>query len=39
MVEEEPFLAADRPWTRADLVVNSTPGGPPDPRVSWVARG
>ena len=30
-MEEEPFLAADRPWTRAGLVVNSTPDGPPDP--------
>jgi hypothetical protein len=39
MMEEEPFLAADRPWTRADLVVNSTPDPPPDPLITWVARG
>jgi uridine kinase len=25
MASEEPFLAADRPWERADLVVRSTP--------------
>ncbi len=28
MTEEEPFLAADRPWERADLVVLGTPQGP-----------
>ena len=37
IVEEEPFLAADRPWTRAGPVVNSTPDDAPDPRVTWVA--
>jgi hypothetical protein len=27
MRDEEPFLAADRPWSRASLVVNGTPPG------------
>ena len=35
MTEEEPFLAADRPWTRADLMVLGTP---PDDG-TWVAGG
>ncbi len=34
MTEEEPFLAADRPWERADLVVLGTP---PDDAGTWVA--
>ena len=34
MTEEEPFLAADRPWERADLVVLGTP---PDEAGTWVA--
>lgn len=25
--EQGPFLAADRPWDRADLVANGTPAG------------
>lgn len=25
MGAEEPFLATDRPWTRASLIVNGTP--------------
>jgi hypothetical protein len=29
--EEVPFLAADRPWERADLVVNGTPEVPSGP--------
>jgi hypothetical protein len=29
--EEIPFLAADRPWERADLVVHGTPDVPYDP--------
>lgn len=29
--EEIPFLAADRPWERADLIVAGTPGRPYDP--------
>ena len=29
--EEIPFLAADRPWERADLIVAGTPGSPYDP--------
>jgi hypothetical protein len=27
MSAEEPFLASDRPWSRASLVVNGTPPG------------
>jgi hypothetical protein len=27
MRSEEPFLAADKPWTRASLIVNGTPPG------------
>jgi hypothetical protein len=27
MRAEEPFLAADRPWSRATLIVNGTPAG------------
>jgi hypothetical protein len=40
MRSEEPFLAAEQPWTRAHLVVNGTPpiDGAADGRV-WVARG
>jgi hypothetical protein len=34
MTEEEPFLAADQPWERADLVVLGTP---PDEAGTWVA--
>jgi uridine kinase len=30
MAQEVPFLAADRPWERADLVVCSTPSEPVD---------
>jgi len=30
MSSEEPFLAADRPWERADLVVDGTPSTQPD---------
>ncbi|HEY6743915.1 MAG TPA: hypothetical protein VI110_16265 [Lapillicoccus sp.] len=30
MAQEVPFLAADRPWERADLVVCSTPNEPVD---------
>lgn len=30
MAQEVPFLAADRPWDRADLVVCSTPRQPVD---------
>lgn len=29
MLAEEPFLAADRPWSRASLIVNGTPPGAP----------
>jgi hypothetical protein len=29
--EERPFLAADRPWERADLVVDGAPAVPYDP--------
>lgn len=36
MTEEDPFLAADRPWTRADLVVLGTP---PEGDELWVAQG
>lgn len=40
MLDEEPFLAAERPWTRAHLVVHDTPpvDDPGDGRV-WVAAG
>jgi hypothetical protein len=39
MADEEPFLAADRPWERADVVICSTPQPPvPDGCVA-VSRG
>lgn len=34
--EEVPFLAADRPWERADLVVAGTPAVPYDPETELV---
>jgi hypothetical protein len=36
MAEEFPFLAADRPWERADLIVAGTPPLPHDPRTELV---
>ena len=36
MAEERTFLAADRPWERADLVVAGTPGLPHDPETELV---
>jgi hypothetical protein len=36
MAEERPFLAADRPWERADLVVAGTPGLRHDPATELV---
>lgn len=38
---EDPFIAADRPWTRARLIVNGTPPqrDPSDTDVTWVADG
>jgi hypothetical protein len=36
MAEERPFLAADRPWERAGLVVAGTPGLPHDPATELV---
>ena len=37
MAEEEPFLADQRPWERADLVVAGTPPIPFDPLTELVA--
>jgi len=37
MAEEEPFLAYQRPWERADLVVAGTPPIPFDPLTELVA--
>ncbi|HSR84212.1 MAG TPA: hypothetical protein VLM11_08535 [Streptosporangiaceae bacterium] len=37
MRHEEPFLAADRPWTRASLVVNGTDPGPKNARTLLAA--
>ncbi len=34
MAHEVPFLAAERPWSRAGLVVNGTPAG--GSGVEWV---
>jgi hypothetical protein len=34
--EERPFLAADRPWDRADVVVDGTPVLPHDPSTELV---
>lgn len=34
---EDPFLAADRPWTRADFIVNGTPPRADDR--TWLAPG
>ena len=34
--EEVPFLAADRPWERADLIVAGTPELPYDPAAELV---
>jgi len=31
MTEEIPFLAADRPWERATIIVAGTPDVPHDP--------
>ncbi len=39
MVVEEPFLAADRPWERADVVICSTPEPPVPDSVVVVSRG
>ena len=36
MAEELPFLAADRPWERARLVVAGTPPLGHDPRTELV---
>jgi hypothetical protein len=36
MAEEEPFLAGQRPWERADLVVAGTPQIPFDPLTELV---
>jgi hypothetical protein len=36
MAEERPFLAADRPWERARLVVAGTPPLGHDPRTELV---
>ena len=36
MAEEEPFLAGQRPWERADLVAAGTPQIPFDPRTELV---
>lgn len=36
--EEEPFLDADRPWERADLVVVGAPVLPHDPSTELVVR-
>ena len=33
---EDPFQAAQRPWERADLIVNGTPGVAHDPRTELV---
>jgi hypothetical protein len=33
---ERPFLAAERPWERADLVVRGTPTVPHDPATEVV---
>ncbi len=39
---EDPFLAADRPWDRADLVVLGTPPDSPEPAsapvATWLSR-
>jgi uridine kinase len=37
MAAEEPLLAHERPWTRADLVVNGTPGSGSAGVVEWAA--
>jgi hypothetical protein len=34
--EERPFLAADRPWERADVVIDGAPGVPHDPLTELV---
>ena len=34
--EERPFLAADRPWERADVVVDGAPAVPYDPATELV---
>ena len=34
--EEQPFLAADRPWERADVVADGAPGLPHDPATEMV---
>ena len=39
MAVEEPFLAADRPWERADVVICSTPEPPVPDGVVVVSRG
>jgi ribosomal protein S18 acetylase RimI-like enzyme len=36
MAEEEPFLAEERPWVRADLIVCGTPGISHDPATEVV---
>jgi hypothetical protein len=36
MAEEEPFLADQRPWERADLIVAGTPQIPFDPLTELV---
>lgn len=38
MAAEEAHLAADRPWTRADLVVDATSDVPHDPDQEYVRR-
>jgi hypothetical protein len=34
--EERPFLAVERPWERADLVIDGAPELPPDPATELV---
>jgi hypothetical protein len=37
--EERPFLAAERPWERADVVVDGAPDVPHDPATELVVAG
>jgi uridine kinase len=37
MTSEEPFLAVERPWARADLVVNGTPSDRSSGVLEWAA--